>query len=264
MVPLEGYAMPVLASRGSEQRAHVIAGHVDRALGWLQTGLPRRPVFTLVVADATDWDAVAAIPIYGMPESVPGRIVTSPQPAQWWQDYWDSLRPHLPAPALDKVTQAYGRPPDFTIMADLVAVHELTHLFHDIHPVTWASEFPEIWVMELFANLGMYGYVATHHPEHLPLLHSLTGATLAAGTAPWPFTALDAMGDSMRGRVEHYVWYQYRLIGMAASIWDARGIDALTGYQTSLGDPALAADEIVARLAAIDPTTADSVRRWPA
>ena len=157
-----------------------------------------------MTTDATDWDAVAAIPIYGMPESVPGRIVTSPEPAQWWQDYWDSLRPDLPAPALDKVTQAYGRPPDFTIMADLVAVHELTHLFHDIHPVTWASEFPEIWVMELFANLGMYGYVATHHPEHLPLLHSLTGATLAAGTAPWRFTALDAMGDSMRGRVEHY------------------------------------------------------------
>lgn len=63
---------------------------------------------------------------------------------------------------------------------DLIVTHEATHLFHEIDPVTWASEFPDDWVMELFANIGMHGYLATHEPDQLPLLSVMADATKGA------------------------------------------------------------------------------------
>lgn len=242
----------------------MIADRVERALSWLERSLPRRPLFTLFVLDRTDFNTVAEVPLYGMPQALPGKIVTSPDPAPWWDDYLDALRPHLPAGVLSEVTRCYGDPPDFTTMADLVAVHELTHLFHEIHPVTWASEFPADWVMELFANIGMHGYVATHEAEHLPLLTTLTAAAQAAGPTPWPIRQLAAMGQSMQAGVANYVWFEYMLIGFAESIWNAGGIDAMRAFQQTLGDPTLTADAVVQRLAAIEPAVANAVRAWPA
>lgn len=264
LVALAGYAMPVLASPGSEERARVIADRLDRALSWLERSLQRRPLFTLFVVDRTDWDTVAEVPIYGMPQSLPGKIVTSPDAAPWWDDYLDALRPHLPASVLADVARVFGDPADFTTMADLVAVHELTHLFHEIHPVTWASEFPADWVMELFANIGMHGYVVTHEPERLPLLATLTAAARAAGPKPWPFNELAAMGQSMQASVSNYVWFEFMLIGFAESIWNSGGVDAMVAFQQTLGEPTLSPDAVVQRLAAIDPAVADAVRAWPA
>ena len=149
-------------------------------------------------------------------------------------------------------------------MADLVVAHEITHLFHEIDPVTWASEFPEDWVMELFANLGMYGFVAEHEPQMLPLLTTLTAAARAAGTEPWPLHRLADMGLSMQASVPNYVWYQYMLIGFAESIWITGGADSVRAYQRRLGDPQLTNEQIIQRLTELDPSVAEAVRAWPA
>lgn len=85
--------MPVLASPGSEQRARV----------------------TLYVVDRNDWDTAAEVPIYGMPQSLPGKIVTSPDPASWWDDFLDALRPHLPATVLADTARVYGDPADLAL-----------------------------------------------------------------------------------------------------------------------------------------------------
>ncbi|CRK57626.1 hypothetical protein [Alloactinosynnema sp. L-07] len=263
LVALDGYAMPVLASAGSQERARVIAARTGRALSWLERSLRRRPLFTLYVLDEQDWPAVSDVPIYGMPQSVPGKIVTSPQPAGWWQEYLDALRPHLPPEMLADLARVFGDPADFTTMADLVAVHELTHLFHEIHPVTWASEFPADWVMELFANIGMHGYVATHEPQLLPLPVTLAAAARAAGAQPWPLRELAAMGASMQTSVPNYVWFEFMLIGFAESIWNTGGIDAMLAFQQTLGQPTLSPEAVVHRLTAIDPAVAEAVRAWP-
>ncbi len=137
----------------------------------------RRPRFTLYIVGPDEWHSVAEVPIYGMPQSVPEKIVTSPDPGAWWLDYLDALRPHLPAANRAEVATVYGDPPDFTALADLIVTHELTHLFHEIDPDTWASEFPADWLMELFANIGMHGYLAVHEPQHLVLLSTMAAAT---------------------------------------------------------------------------------------
>ncbi|MGH3456704.1 hypothetical protein [Aeromicrobium sp.] len=261
---LEGFPFPVFVSRGSEERGNSIATRTARALTWLGqvTGRDRRP--TLVVADEQDWPGVCEVPIYGMMFSIPGKLGTSPTPAPWWREYVDALRPHLSVPASTLLAQTFGDPPDFTAIADLIITHEATHLFHDIHPETWASEFPSDWVMELFANLGMHGYLATHEPEQLRLLAAMAEATTDAGNDIWDLQDLALMGESMQTSVTNYVWYEFRLIRLAEQLWNAGGEDALRDYQRLLGHPELTHEQVVDRLSQLEPSVADAIRRWPA
>lgn len=264
LAPLEGFAFPVFVSRGSEERGRSIATRTAHVLDWLGqvTGKERRP--TLVVADEQDWPSVCEVPIYGMMFSIPNKLGTSPTPAPWWQEYVDTLRPHLSVLAATELAQTFGDPPDFTGIADLIITHEATHLFHEIHPVTWASEFPADWVMELFANLGMHGYLATHEPDQLRLLATMADASIDAGHEIWDLQDLTLMGESMQTSVTNYVWYEFRLIRLAEQLWAAGGEDGLRDYQRLLGNAELTHDQVVDRLDQLDPAAADAVRRWPA
>lgn len=263
LAPLEGYPFPVFVSRGCEERGHSIATRTDQALSWLGrvTGKERRP--TLVVADERDWPSACEVPVYGMMFSVPNKLGTSPTPASWWQQYVDTLRPHLsPASAAD-LARTFGDPPDFTEIADLIITHEATHLFHEIHPETFASEFPSDWVMELFANLGMHGFLATHEPDRLRLLSTMADATVDAGHDYWRLQDLALMGQSMQSSVTNYVWYEFRLIRLAEQLWAAGGEDSLRNFQRLLGHTELTHGQVVDRLSELEPAVADAVRRWP-
>ena len=262
-MPLSGYSVPVLVSPGTEPRSTDVAARADRAYRWLCEQTGRSPQFTLFVVGRNDWDTVAEVPLYGMPQALPGKVVTSPDPADWWVDYVDALRPHLPADELDRLDTVFGDPHDFTTLADLVVTHEITHLFHEIDPVTWASEFPEDWVMELFANLGMWGYLAEVEPDDLILLSTMVSAARAVGPHPWPMRELGLMGQSMQASTSNYVWYEFMLIGLAQSIWETGGAETLPVFQRTLGDPTLDRATVVDRLRQLDPAVADAVRDWP-
>jgi hypothetical protein len=261
---LEGFPFPVFVSRGSEDRGRSIASRAAHAIDWLGqvTGKVLRP--TLVMADEQDWPSVCEIPIYGVPFSIPDKLGTSPTPALWWQEYVDALQPHLSESASTGIATTFGDPPDLTGLADLIITHEATHLFHEIHPDTWASEFPSNWVAELFANLGMHGYLATHEPDQLSLLSTMADATIDAGHEIWDLQDLALMGESVQASITNYVWYEFRLIRLAEQLWIAGGEDALRDYQRLLGHPDLTHDQVVDRLSQLDAVVADAVRRWPA
>lgn len=263
LVPIDGFAMPVLVSPGHEQRGRSIAALADRAYTWLAAATDRRPPFTLYVVDRDDWDSVAEIPLYGMPQTFPGKVITSPEPADWWVEYVRELHPHLPPTTRTQITKAFGDPPDFTTLADLVVTHEVTHLFHEIDPITWASEFPADWVMELFANVGMWGFLAEHDPHQLELLSAMTAAARAVDPEIWAMQDLASMGQSMENGVSNYLWYEFRLIGLAESIWSAGGTQAMLTFQRTLGDPMLDSEAVAERLGLIDPDSAHAIRQWP-
>ncbi|MFZ1288174.1 MAG: hypothetical protein WAR57_14175 [Candidatus Phosphoribacter sp.] len=260
---LDDFPFPVFVSHGCEERARFLAARTARALDWLGqvTGKTRRPV--LVVADEQDWPTVCEVPIYGIPFSLPDKLGTSPTPAPWWQEYVNTLQPHLSEPNAARLAVTFGDPHDFTELADLIITHEATHLFHQIHPETFASEFPTDWVMELFANLGMHGYLATHEPDRLPLLTAMADATIDAGHQSWGLQDLALMGQSMQTSVSNYVWYEFRLIRLAEQLWNANGEDGLLDYQRLLGQPKLTHDQVVDRLAQLEPAVAEAVRQWP-
>ena len=265
LTSLAGFPFRVFVSAGSEERGRFLATRTEAALDWLGqvTGKVRQP--DLVIADENAWPtACAEIPIYGMPFSLPDKLGTSPTPGAWWQEYVDVLMPHLSQPASTQLVNVLGDPLDFTELADLIITHEATHLFHDIHPVTWASEFPADWVMELFANLGMHGYLATHEPEQLRLLAAVAEASVAAGPEIWDLQDLSLMGESMFQSVTNYVWYEFRLIRWAAQLWDAGGAEGLLDYQRLLGHPDLSPSDVIDGLGQLDPAVAAAIRRWPA
>ena len=260
---LSGYPFPVFVSRGWEERGAAIADRAAGAIAWLGQVTAKAVRPELVVADQRDWPDVCEVPIYGMPFSIPGKLGTSPTPASWWQEYLDALRPHLDQPSAAAVAATFGDPPDFTAIADLIITHEATHLFHQIDPVTWASEFPSDWVMELFANLGMHGYLATHEPETLGLLAVMARATAAAGTGSWGMQDLSLMGQSMQASVTNYVWYEFGLIRLAEQLWAGGGEDSLRDFQRLLGHPDLSHDQVIERLSLLEPAVGDAVGRWP-
>ena len=263
LVSLDDFAMPVLVSPGDEERGRAVAALADRSYSWLCEATGRRPRFTLHVVGRDHWDSVADVPVYGMPQAVPEKVVTSPDPADWWLDYWDAIRPQLSTSTLGAIAAVFGDPPDFTTLADLVITHELTHLFHEIDPETWASEFPADWVMELFANIGMWGYVAEREADRLTLLSTMVDAAREVDPASWPMRDLPHMGQSMQVSIPSYVWYEFRLIELAASIWNGGGTEAMLTFQRMLGDPALDPDTVVERLSRIDGPSAAAVRVWP-
>lgn len=260
---LDEFPIPVLASLGHEHRARTIAQRTCRALAWLGDVTGEAQIPTLVVAGPEDWHRVCEVPIYGMPFSIPDKIGTSPTPAPWWDDYVEVLRPRLSVELAMRLDQTYGTPADYTALADLIVTHEASHLFHEIDPVTWASEFPADWVMELFANIGMHGYLATHEPDQLPLLSVMADATVAAGPEPWALQDLSLMGQAMQVSTTNYVWYEFLLIRLAAEIWDTGGADAMRDYHRQLGHRNLPPDQVIARLAGIAPAVADALGTWP-
>jgi len=263
LTELPGFPLRVFVSHGGEDRGRAIATLAAGAMDWLGRVTGKRVRPELVVADVHDWPTVCEIPIYGMPFSLPNKLATSTTPGAWWHDYVEVLRPHLGEPASTALAATFGDPPDYTTLADLIITHEATHLFHEIHPVTWASEFPADWVMELFANLGMHGYLASHAPEQLRLVTVMVDATIDAGNDLWRLQDLDLMGQSMHVSVPNYVWYEFRLLNLAGQLWDATGELGLRDYQRMLGDPELSHRETEAALAKLEPAVADAVHRWP-
>jgi hypothetical protein len=264
LTKLDGFPFAVYASSGSVDRGRELAALVDASRQWLlaSTGRPA-PLPDLVVADEDDWPEVCEIPIYGMPFSIPGKLGASPTPGAWWQRYLDTVALHLDAGERSALRAVLHGPDSVRDLADLILVHETAHFFHQIDPVTWASEFPSDWVMELFANLAMYGYVASEQPDQLPLLTALVPATRKVPGQAWPFHELGLMTESMRADVLHYVWYEFRLIGLAQVLWDVGGPDVLARFHEALGRPELTPEEVVRRLDRLAPAVADEVRRWP-
>ncbi|GAB3861976.1 hypothetical protein GCM10028801_26760 [Nocardioides maradonensis] len=262
---LTGFPFPVFVSPGSEERGRSIASRAARALAWLGHVTDKTPHLDLVVADERDWPRVCEIPVYGVPFSLPGKIGTSTTPAAWWQEYVETLRPHLTEVASARLARTFGDPPEFTGIADLLVTHEATHLCHEIDPVTGGSEFPSLWLAELFANLGMHGYLASHEPDQLTLLAAMAAATLDAGYEVWRVTDLELMGPSIEmAGVTNYVWYEFRLIHLAGQLWDAVGTSSLRSFHQLLGHPELTPEQVVERLSRLEPAVAGAIRRWPA
>ena len=264
LIRLDGFAFATYVSAGEEARGRQVAERTARVLDWLsaQFGEPRST--TLFVVGPADWDRVAAIPLYGMPHAVHDRVVTSTAPAPFWREYLDRIAPALSAGDLARLRSVYGDPPDLGChFADLVVAHELTHLFHDFDEATGETDFPRLWLAELFANIGFYGYIADNEPEQLPALETICELSRAAGPDPWPVQELNHMGDGLADGPANYIWFEFLLILIAKRIWQTGAASALVDFRTRLRSPALTDAEILERLDEIHPDVAKAVQRWP-
>jgi hypothetical protein len=232
LVALGGHTLQTYASADAISTAGAVADRADRVMTWLETRLGPGPRPPLYVVGPDDWAGVALIPIYGMPHAFPDRVVVGASPAEFWNDYLATVR------ASDAG------------FVDLLVAHELTHLFHDYDTTTGQTDFPHLWLAELFANIGYYGYTAEIEPQILPALDAVADASFAMDHQRWPVTRLNDMESSLADGPLNYCWLQFLLIRIARSLWRADPAAALSKFRRTLRAP-LSDDEISERIRAL-------------
>jgi len=264
MSRIEGFPFPVWASPGAEERAEEIGARTSRALGWLTSAFGEPRDVELGIPDRSDWERVADVPVYGMPQAFGNRVTLSPDPAGFWQEAVDILWPDLSESTREALRGVYGDPPDVGArLADLIAVHELTHLYHEYDETTGRTDFPRLWLAELFSSIGMYGYLADEEPELLPIVSTIARATREIRREHMPVIELDDMERTFEFGAVYYVLYQFLLIEVAERIWEAAGIGGLREFRDRLRSPEMTDEEIVAALGRIHPEAARVVTSWP-
>jgi hypothetical protein len=241
-------------SIGTEERAAAIAARAARVLKHLASAFNDAPQVEVFVVGPEDWVTVGEGVPYGMPLAVPGKVVAPVGAAGWLVEHFRSV---------DGISEALTDPAEMTAFVDCVVAHELTHLTETFDTDTWASSLGPMWVSELYANLGMWGYFAEEEPAELRRIVQLAEATRAAGVDRWPVRELERMPESLQHGPGHYVWFQMLLILLARHIWETTGPTALATYRATLDGKSLSPAETVAALDEIAPGLAERLHRWP-
>lgn len=138
--------------------------------------------------------------------------------AGWWSD----LAPMAGVDGQAELVTVYGGPDGnlhFGDFFDLVAVHEVAHLFCEGKVV-----FPRMWLGELFANLGLHAWVAQRAPNlHDTLMTLPRLAALGSGPEIEHRTRdeFERLYTSIGG--PNYAWYQFRLEVAAEELVESVG-----------------------------------------
>ncbi|MGW1997337.1 hypothetical protein [Embleya sp. NPDC001921] len=223
LATLDGFGCTVRFSPGARERAEFVAGRVDRAAAWLGERLGFAPRIRLSVANAADWDSVATVPLYGTPQGARDHLRVAADDGWFGTELFAAIRPHLGAETARTVRAVYGEPPALRPYFDLVAVHELTHLFQD---QVWPG-YPGMWIAELHANLAMVGYAHEVEPELLPALRAFTSTVDDLPVQVTPVRELADMERSFEHGAINFAWFHFTLTRAAERLWAAEGAEVL-------------------------------------
>jgi hypothetical protein len=254
-------AVPTFASTGLEPRAAAVARIAGSSWDYLAGLLEHRPDIQVLVLSEADWAEKCEVELFGLPNADKGTLTVAGTEAGWWSDLASMAGDDRQA----ELATVYGGPDGklhFDDFFDLIAVHEVAHLFSEGQVV-----FPRMWLGELFANLALHVWVAQQAPDSLDTLTTL------------PRLAAQGSGDEFehRSRDEferlyssvggpNYVWYQFRLQVAAAELYDGIGqvavrrlfdafrVDGGTDRDSQAFDESVDDATLAARLsAAVDP-----------
>ena len=166
---VQGFPFPVHTSPGLETRGRSIAERCARAYRFLSKVLEFEPKASLLVLSPQDWPGRSSHPVYGMPNYEAGNLIVAGEESSFWGSFVDMIKDASPS-LLKEAQITYGSDGriDLAPFFDLLAVHELAHIFHDQVPF----HFPRAWLTEFFANLCLHAYVASVEPEQLPTLET--------------------------------------------------------------------------------------------
>lgn len=180
-----------------------------------------------LVLDEPDWREHCPFPDYGMPfHQAPATLYAAAADNELWRSAMPDLAT-LPPPVVASLTAAYGEPDGFSARRffDLLAVHELAHLFAHQGQL----RFPRRWLTELFCNLALHAFVETEEPTQLSALETLPEVVAAIPVELLPHHTL-ADWEELLERVGPlaFAWYQSRLHRAAATIYRSAGPESAT------------------------------------
>jgi hypothetical protein len=211
-------AVPTFASAGLERRAAAIAGIAGSSSDYLAELLEHRPEMQVLVLSEADWAEKGRVSLFGLPNAEAGTLVVAGTEAAWWSDLVLMAGDDRQA----ELATVYAGPDGKLHLGeffDLVAVHEVAHLFCEGIVV-----FPRMWLGELFANLALHAWVVQRAPDSLDTLTTLPRlAALGSGEGFEHRSRYDfeRLYSSIGG--PNYVWYQFRLQVAAAELFESIG-----------------------------------------
>ena len=211
-------AVPTFASAGLEDRAAAIAGIAGSSFDYLAGLLGHRPEVQVLVLSEADWAEKGRVSLFGLPNAESGTLVVAGTEAGWWSELLLMAGDRGQA----ELTTVYGEPDGSLHLGDffdLVAVHEVAHLFCEGMVV-----FPRLWLGELFANLALHAWVTQRAPGSLDTLTALPRLAAMGSGEEFEHRSRDEferLYTSIGG--PNYVWYQFRLQVAAADLFDEMG-----------------------------------------
>lgn len=223
LLSVPGFPFPVRASLGAEARAEELAARTERVLAWMTDALHFTPTLRLNVVDEHDWPDVTSMPLYGMPHAHDGEITVGVGEAPFYRDQLASFAPHLSEATAANLREEYGDPASLLPYYEAIHVHELTHLYHQ---QDWNS-YPDLWLVELHANLGMVGYLNEMEPDMLPAMHALTTVVHDMPAASLRHRELADMPHALEHSLFNYAWYFFHLTLAADELWETGGAPLL-------------------------------------
>ena len=246
--------LPTFASAGVEKRAVAIGRIAADSYEYLAQLLGFRPEAQVLVVTEADWSNVTQTPIYGLPNAWNGTLVVAGTEAPLWASFAEMVAEDDRA----EFEAAYGTS-DGSIrlgpFMDLIAVHEVAHLFHQ-----GTQHFPRLWLQELFANLCLHAWVVDRSPADLTTLTTMPWLGSKAPPEAWAHSTredFELFYTDVGGA--NYVWYQFRLQVEAGALVDRAG----TGVVRRLFDAFRLDDAALAhRLADVDPGLAEFSLRF--
>ena len=261
LVRLEGTPFPVLASPGAEMRATEVAARVDRAHRWMTDVIGFDPQVALWVLAPDDWVRLSGYPVFGFPHFVgDDTILTGSIPPPFFDDLVAALWPQLSEETRGDVEEVYGRPPRIHPFADMLAVHELCHLYHQ-QSGFW---FPERWLSELFCNIGLEGYITEIEPDQIAVLRTFSAVAQDIDPQAFPVRDIHRMEAALEGGPMNYAWFQLLLHRAAIPIWQTGGASVLRRLFDRFRDGSHPADLRQALADDVDPSVARVIDDLPA
>jgi hypothetical protein len=216
--------LPTFASAGLEARAASIGRIAADSHAYVADLLGFSPPTQVLVLSEADWPSRTETPIYGLPNAGNETLVVAGTEAPLWGE----LTEMVAEADRDVLARVYGTGGGGAIelgpFFDLVAVHEVAHVFHQA-----TQHFPRLWLQELFANLCLHAWVAERSPKSLEILLTLPRLGAKAPAESFAYRTRDdfeRLYTSVGG--PNYVWYQFRLQLEAEALYDRAGSAAVT------------------------------------
>lgn len=266
LVPLSGFSFPLHASPGAEEAGLEVGRRCEAALAFLTELFDFRPRVVAMVLAPEHWQRHGTFPVYGMPHFMgQDTLVVASQD----NDVWRGMEPPMEAlssSVLSAGQRVYGLPDGslaYGPFFDLVAVHELGHIFH----LQAGVEFQRLWLREFFCDLCMHAYVALREPESLSAVETFPAMIVAGGEDHLQHRSLADFERLYVGvGIREYGWYQSQFLFAAKRVFEVQGVDVLRRlWRAFLGGQQQLDDNGLADLlhAEVDPEVARILTDWP-
>lgn len=262
LAAVPGFPFPVRASVGGEARAEELAARTERVLAWMTDALHFVPTLRLNVVDQEDWPGVTDLPLYGMPRTFEGEVTVGIGEAPFYGEQLASFLPHVGEDIAAELREEFGKPGSLLPYYEAIHVHEITHLYHQ---QDWNS-YPDLWLVELHANMGMIGYLCEMEPDMLPAVRALTRVVEDMPADTLWFRELGDMEQAVDNGLFNFAWYFFHLTVAAEDLWETGGAPLFRRlYEYVRARQHAAAPGPVTRgeMWAVHPALAQMMDEWP-